>query len=95
VRNRKGRKTDRKDAGHLADLLRHNHVKSSYIPAGRVQKLVEQVNANNGSVLTDVFGVSGLHLLLALLDGRAAPEEIAGLARGSAKRKTPQLTEAI
>jgi hypothetical protein len=24
----------------------------------------------------DVFGVSGLHMLLALLDGRAAPEEI-------------------
>jgi transposase len=38
---------------------------------------------------------SGLHLLLALLDGRAAPEEIAGLARGSAKRKTAQLIEAI
>ena len=46
-----------------------------------------------GSVLTDVFGVSGLHMLLALLDGRAAPEEIAGLARGSAKRKIPQLIE--
>jgi transposase len=117
--NRKGHKTDRKDAGHLADLLRHNHVKSSYIPAepvrqlldltrrrvqltqdatrerNRVQKLLEQVNVKIGSVLTDVFGVSGLHMLLALLDGRAAPEEIAGLARGSAKRKTPQLIEAI
>jgi hypothetical protein len=34
-------------------------------------------------------------MLLALLDGRAAPEEIAGLARGSGKRKTPQLIEAI
>jgi transposase len=31
VKNRKGHKTDRKDAGHLADLLRHNQVKSSYI----------------------------------------------------------------
>jgi len=119
VKNRKGHKTDRKDAGHLADLLRHNHVKSSYIPAepvrqlrdltrrrvqltqdatrerNRVQKLLEQVNVKIGSVLTDVFGVSGLHMRLALLDGRAAPEEIAGLARGSAKRKTPQLIEAI
>jgi hypothetical protein len=56
-----------------------------------VQKLLEHVNVKIGSVLTDVFGVSGLHMLLALLDGRAAPEEIAGLARGSAKRKTPQL----
>ena len=34
-------------------------------------------------------------MLLALLDGRATPEEIAGLARGSAKRKTPQLIEAL
>jgi len=119
VKNRKGHKTDRKDAEHLADLLRHNHVRSSYIPAepvrqlrdltrrrvqltqdatrerNRVQKLLEQVNVKIGSVLTDVFGVSGLHMLLALLDGRSAPEEIAGLARGSAKRKTPQLIEAI
>ena len=119
VKNRKGHKTDRKDAEHLADLLRHNHVKSSCIPAepvhqlrdltrrrvqltqdatrelNRAQKLLEQVNVKIGSVLTDVFGVSGLHMLLALLDGRAAPEEIAGLARGSAKRKTPQLIEAI
>src|SRR5205085_6485159 len=101
VKNRTGHKTDRKDAEHLADLLRHNHVKSSYIPAepvrqlrdltrrrvqltqdatrerNRVQKLLEQVNVKIGSVLTDVFGVSGLQMLLALLDGRAAPEEIA------------------
>src|SRR6516164_6877391 len=105
VKNRKGHKTDRKDAGHLADLLRHNHVKSRSIPAepvrqlrdltgrrvqltqdatrerNRVQKLLEQVNGKIGSVLTDVFGVSGLHMLLALLDGLAAPEEIAGLTR--------------
>jgi len=39
VKNRKGHKTDRKDAGHLADLLRHNHVKSSYIPAEPVRQL--------------------------------------------------------
>jgi transposase len=119
VKNRKGHKTDRKDAEHLADLLRHNHVRSSYIPAepvrqlrdltrrrvqltqdatrerNRVQKLLEQVNVKIGSVLTDVCGVSGLQMLLALLEGRAATSEIASLARGSAKRKIPQLIEAI
>jgi transposase len=119
VKNRKGHKTDRKDAEQLADLLRHNHVRSSYIPAepvrqlrdltrrrvqltqdatrerNRVQKLLEQVNVKIGSVLTDVFGVSGLQMLLALLEGRAAPAEMARLARGSAKRKIPQLIEAI
>jgi transposase len=119
VKNRRGHKTDHKDAGHLADLLRHNHVRSSYIPPepvrqlrdltrrrvqltqdatrerNRVQKLLEQVNVKIASVLTDVFGVSGLDMLLALLAGKATPEQIAQLARGTAKRKVPQLIEAI
>ncbi len=37
VKNRKGHKTDRKDAEHLADLLCHSHVRSSYIPPGANQ----------------------------------------------------------
>jgi transposase len=60
-----------------------------------VQKLLEQVNVKIASVLTDVFGVSGLNMLLALLEGKATPTEIAQLARGVAKRKVPQLIEAI
>lgn len=119
VKNRRGHKTDRKDAEHLADLMRHNHVRPSYIPAepvrqlrdltrrrvqltqdatrerNRVQKLLEHVNVKIASVLTDVFGVSGLNMLLALLEGKASPAEIAQLARGVAKRKVSQLIEAI
>ena len=34
-------------------------------------------------------------MLLALLDGKTEPEQIAQLARGQAKRKIPQLTEAL
>jgi transposase len=98
VKNRKGHKTDRKDAEHLADLLRHNHVRASYIPPepvrqlrdltrrriqltqdasrerNRVQKLLEQANVKIASVLSDVFGVSGQSMLLALLAGQATPE---------------------
>ena len=33
VKNRKGHKTDRKDAEHLADLLRHDHVRCQLYPA--------------------------------------------------------------
>jgi transposase len=119
VKNRKGHKTDRKDAEHLADLLRHNHVRSSYIPPepvrqlrdltrrriqltqdasrerNRVQKLLEQANVKIASVLSDVFGVSGQNMLLALLAGQATPEEIAKLARGTAQRKIPQLINAL
>jgi transposase len=117
VKNRKGHQTDRKDAEHLADLLRHNHVRSSYIPPepvrqlrdltrrriqltqdasrerNRIQKLLEQANVRIGSVLTDVFGVSGHSRLLALFEGGATPEEIA--ARGTAQRKMPQLLNAL
>src|SRR5262245_62717305 len=39
VKNRKGHKTDRKDAEHLADLLRHSHVRASYIPTKPVRDL--------------------------------------------------------
>jgi transposase len=39
VKNGKGHKTDRKDAEHLADLLRHNHVRASYIPPEPVRQL--------------------------------------------------------
>jgi len=119
VKNRKGHKTDPKDAGHLADLLRHGHIRPSYVPPkpvrwlrdltrrrlqltqdatrerNRVEKLLEHVNVKIGSVLSDVFGVSGQSMLLALLDGKTTPEQIAQLARGQAKRKIPQLTEAL
>jgi transposase len=119
VKNRKGHKTDRKDAEHLADLLRHNHVRASYIPPepvrqlrdltrrriqltqdasrerNRVQKLLEQANVKIASVLSDVFGVSGQSMIVALLGGNATPEEIAQLARGTAQRKIPQLINAL
>jgi transposase len=119
VKSRKGHKTDRNDAKHLADLLRHGHIRSSYIPPkpvrqlrdltrrrvqliqdatrerNRVQKLLEQANVKIASVLSDVFGVSGQHMILALLGGQATPEQIANLARGQAQRKIPQLVEAL
>lgn len=119
VKNRKGHKTDRNDAKHIADLLRHEHIRSSYIPPkpirqlrdltrrriqltqdatrerNRVQKLLEQVNVKIGNVLTDVFGVSGQDMILALLEGHSTPEQIADLARGQAQRKIPQLIEAL
>jgi len=39
VKNRKGHKTDRKDAEHLADLLRHGHVRASHIPPKPIRDL--------------------------------------------------------
>jgi transposase len=61
----------------------------------RLQKILEQANVKIGSVLSDVFGITGQAILEALLEGKATPEEMAQLARGMAKRKIPQLIEAL
>jgi transposase len=61
----------------------------------RVEKILEHVNVKIGNVLSDVFGVSGQSMLLALLEGTTTPEQIARLARGQARRKIPQLIEAL
>ncbi len=63
--------------------------------SGTAFKLLEQVNVKIGNVLSDLFGVSGQSMLLALLKGEASPEQIAQLARGQARNKIPQLIEAL
>jgi transposase len=61
----------------------------------RLQKILEEANVKIGSVLSDVFGMTGQAILEALLEGKATAEEMAHLARGLAKRKIPQLIEAL
>src|SRR5262245_20103801 len=119
VKNRKGHKTDRNDAKHIADLLRHEHIRSSYIPPKAIRQLRDLTRRRvqltqdatrerkssakafgagerqDRNVLTDVFGVSGQEMILALREGNFTPAEIAGLARGQAQRKIPQRIEAL
>jgi len=47
------------------------------------------------SVASDVFGVSGRAMLLALIDGKATPEEMANLARGALRKKMERLALAL
>jgi len=61
----------------------------------RVQKVLEDANVKLGSVLTDVFGVSGQLMLDALLKGKARPEDIAQFAKRGAKRKIPEIIQAL
>src|SRR5205807_2629040 len=61
----------------------------------RVQKVLEDANVKLGNVLSDVFGVSGQLMLDALLDGKAQPAEIAQFAKYSARKKIPQIIEAL
>jgi transposase len=119
VKGRKGHKTDRVDARWLAHLLRHDMVRTSFVPPrpirelrdltrrrkqllsdttserNRVQKILEDANVKLGSVLSDVFGVSGQRMLEALLEGRGNPQELAEMARDKARRKIPQIIESL
>lgn len=61
----------------------------------RIQKLLETCNIKLASVATDVLGVSGLDMLLSLVDGETDPQKLADLARGRMRPKIPQLIEAL
>jgi transposase len=61
----------------------------------RVQKTLEDANVKLGSVLSDVFGVSGQRMLEALLKGTGSAQEIAEMARQKARKKIPQIIESL
>jgi transposase len=61
----------------------------------RISKILEEANIKLGSVLTDIFGVTGRAILEALLEGRMSPSDMAGFAKRSAKRKIPEITASL
>jgi transposase len=61
----------------------------------RVQKVLEDANVKLGNVLSDLFGVSGPLMLESLLNGEARPEEMAQFAKRKAKRKIPEIIQAL
>ncbi len=81
----------------LPDLTRRRKqvLSNATSERNRVQKVLEEANVKIGSVLTDVFGVSGQLMLEALLEGKATVEEIANLARHTARRKIPEIIQSL
>jgi transposase len=61
----------------------------------RVQKVLEEANVKLGSVLSDVFGVSGQLMLERLLEGEADLAAIAQLAQRGVRRKIPEIQKAL
>lgn len=61
----------------------------------RIQKVLEDANIKLSSVLSDIMGQSGRSMLQAIIDGESDPERLADLAVGIARRKHPQLVEAL
>lgn len=61
----------------------------------RVAKVLEDANVKLGSVLSNLFGVSGQLMLEALLEGKATPDEMAQFAQKRAREKIPQITASL
>ena len=81
----------------LRDLVRYRRklVESQSAERNRLLKLLETANIKLSSVATDVFGVSGLLMLRALIAGKATPQEMAELAKGLLRKKIPELQLAL
>src|SRR5713101_6511782 len=81
----------------LRDLLRYRRklVESRTAERNRLLKLLETANIKLASTMSDVFGVSGMLMLRALLEGRAQPSEMARLAKGQLRQKTEDLELAL
>ena len=61
----------------------------------RVQKVLEEANVKIGSVLTDVFGVSGQLMLEALLAGKATVEEMAESGTPHRPPEDPEIIQSL
>ena len=61
----------------------------------RIQKVLEDSNIKLASVPSNVLGTSGRTMLAAIIDGQDDPEQLAELARGTARTKRAALVEAL
>lgn len=86
-----------RDTRELRDLTRRRKqmVGCAADERNRVQRVLQEANVQLGTVLSDVFGESGLSMLDALMKPDATPEQIAELAVRQARKKIPLLKKAL
>jgi transposase len=61
----------------------------------RLHGLLHAANIQLANVATDIFGVSGMLMLRALIEGTKTPEQLASLAKGKLRKKHPELVAAL
>jgi transposase len=85
------------DVQDLRDLTRYRAqlTQERTTVANRIQKLLEQANIKLGSVASDVMGVSGQHMLRAMIEGETNPNRLANIARKRLRSKIPELRLAL
>ncbi len=81
----------------LRELLRYRRklVESRAGERNRLLKLLETANIKLASVMSDVFGVSGMAILKALVGGETSTERLADLAKGPLRKKRTALIRAL
>jgi transposase len=81
----------------LRELARHRKALVGTMAAerNRTLKLLEAAGIKLAGVMSSVFGASGMLMLRALAEGRAAPAEMAGLANRRLRRKIDRLALAL
>lgn len=63
--------------------------------SNRILKVLEDANVKLSTVLTDVLGVSGREMLKAIVAGESDAAKLAELARGCARKKIPEIQQAL
>jgi transposase len=81
----------------LRDLTRYRRslVRERSREKQRLEKTLEDAQIKLDSVVSDVHGVSGRHMLEAMIAGERDPKVLAQMARGVMRRKIAQLQEAL
>jgi transposase len=81
----------------LRDLTRRRRqlIGDAVSERNRVQKVLEEANIKLGSVLSDIFGVSGQLMLEKLLEGEPDLAAIADLAKNKARLKIPEILQSL
>jgi transposase len=81
----------------LRDLTRYRKrlIQTHSSEAQRIAKTLEDAGIRLGSVASDILGVSGRAMLMALVAGERDPEVLARHARGRLRTKRAQLEEAL
>lgn len=86
-----------REVRELRDLcrMRTTLVRECVQVGNRLRKVLEDANIKLDSVASNMLGVSGRHMIAALIAGRDDPGELAQLARGRLRAKLPELEKAL
>lgn len=93
----KGSYIPSRDQRELRELVRFRRslIRERTAEVARLQKVLEGANIKLASVVSNVLGISSRAMLEGIISGNKSPEDLAILAKGSMKKKIPELHKAL